>query len=772
MSLRVLIIVPDGDERTLLSEVSTSAGHGVTCVDDRDVSGGCLENTDLIFFDWSMAAEHIASLCNRTRKGELDLPHLIVLFEPSHVDTLVQATRAGVADSLSLPLTPRLVEAKLSLVDSQRKWRQSTAVELSTYRALVESPSISGWRYWRHSMITNQFVHVSRTRGRPSRYEPEQVQGERIGLFDLVAPTSQLVLETRIRHQIEQSKKDPTTPPAEVDIEWFNVDGSISWRRAFFHVVFDDAGQPIELRGINTDITDLMRAETKLRLSEQYYRSLFEYAHDAIIIFRPEGEVVVDVNQRACELYGLERGEFIGMSLETLTENVSQGKRQIDKTLEAGVVHGYHTVQRKKDGTKMLLDINASVVEHDGERAILSINRDITDQQVAMVEQRRRQEALQHAHKLEVIGRLAGGVAHDFNNLVMVITSCAQALEKELEPWPAVRREVDDLLMASRRAMDLVRQLLAFSRRREAQRRPIHVYEVTTGLSHLLRRSIDEDIELETTMRSSGGFVKVDQVQLEQVLVNLIVNARDAIDGAGHIDIEVDEVQLDETRDVASGRLEVGHYVTVVVRDDGVGMGAETLAHVFEPFFTTKPEEIGTGLGLYTIHSIVNSSGGALDIDTQPGHGTAVTVYLPSVSPDGQPEGPAELVATPLDEQTATVMIVEDDESLGRVIGRQLERHGYRVLRADDGQAALELLRRGAPEVVDVVLTDVVMPGMSGGELAKNLAAEFPLTKVIYMTGHTERADVAELGSGAATLVEKPFSTDSLLLLIAEVLGA
>jgi signal transduction histidine kinase len=382
---------------------------------------------------------------------------------------------------------------------------------------------------------------------------------------------------------------------------------------------------------------------------------------------------------------------------------------------------------------------------------------------------REHEERLRQAQKMEAIGRLAGGVAHDFNNLLTAIVGHGELLLRRLGEDP-LAHEVAEIHEAALRAASLTKQLLAFSRRQVLEPHVIDLNEVVGGVERMLRRLIGENIELALRPAAALGSVRADPGQIEQVVMNLVLNARDAMRAGGRITIETANADLAGGEPGGRAGLPAGRYVVVAVSDTGCGMDRETLSHLFEPYFTTKALGRGTGLGLATAYGIVRQSGGDIFVYSEPGRGTTVKVYLPRVDapPEPLPE-PASLVADARG-GTETVLLVEDEEAVRHLARAVLERSGYRVLEARDGAEALALAgAHGGP--VHLVLTDVVLPGMSGPEVAAGVAALRPGVRPLYMSGYTEGALLNQaMVNGEAPLLDKPFSPATLVRKVREVL--
>jgi len=393
---------------------------------------------------------------------------------------------------------------------------------------------------------------------------------------------------------------------------------------------------------------------------------------------------------------------------------------------------------------------------------VLGVSTDIT-------ERKRTEEQLFLSQKLEAVGQLAGGVAHDFNNILGAITGFGELAQRQLPAGHPVQGRLEQILRASHRAAEVTRQLLAFSRRQVMQPKVLDLGAVLAEVEKLLRRLIGEDIVLGVRSAPDLGHVKVDPTQLEQVILNLAVNARDAMPKGGTLTIETANVEHDEEyvrRHVVG---QPGRYVMLAVSDTGIGMDAATQARIFEPFFTTKPEGTGTGLGLATVYGIVKQSGGYIWVYSEPDHGTTFKVYLPRVdAPLSEVLVPAARAEAP--RGTDTILVVEDQEALREMIREVLEEQGYTVLEASAGEEALAVARehRGP---IHLLLTDVVMPRMSGRELAERLASVRPETRALYMSGYSNGtiSDRGMLAEGAA-LIEKPFTTESLARAVRETL--
>src|SRR5881397_1969037 len=418
-----------------------------------------------------------------------------------------------------------------------------------------------------------------------------------------------------------------------------------------------------------------------------------------------------------------------------------------------------------KTGPYRVAEFSASAQLRDGKLlGILGIGRDVTER--LGLEQQLRQ-----AQKMEAVGRLAGGVAHDFNNILTAITGHAELLLEDLGLHDPRRADVDEIRRSAERAAGLTRQLLAFSRQQVLQPKVVDVNALVLDMDKLLRRLIGEDVELATVLDPALGRVKADPGQLEQVIVNLAVNARDAMPDGGKLTLETRNIDLDSSYTLEHSLVKPGPYVQLTVSDSGIGMDEETQAHAFEPFFTTKPRGQGTGLGLAMVYGTVKQSGGFIWVYSEPGHGATFKIYLPRVdTPTEAATLPAPTVQPARGSET--VLLAEDEPAVRAIAQQALERHGYTVLAAPSGAAALALAAQHAA-TIDLLLTDVVMPGMSGRDLADRLTAQRPGIRVLYISGYTDNAIVRHgmLEPGLAYL-QKPFRPHALVRKVREVLDA
>ena len=439
--------------------------------------------------------------------------------------------------------------------------------------------------------------------------------------------------------------------------------------------------------------------------------------------------------------------------------------------LQGNSFTGRETVRLRKDGSRVDVSISTAALHDADGRAtgMVATYVDISGRKRAEEALRHSQEQLRQAQKMEAVGRLAGGVAHDFNNLLSAILSYSEMVLADLPEAHPSRDDIEQIRQAGMRAAELTHQLLAFSRRQLLQLRTINLNTVVRGVDRMLRRVIGEDIELRAELAPDLGFARADAGQLEQVLMNLAVNARDAMPTGGTLTLTTGNTEVREADRTGSPELPPGHYVTLSVSDTGVGMSREVQERMFEPFFTTKGPGHGTGLGLSTVYGIVVQSGGHVFATSEPGAGSTFTIYLPTQSPEAEPAVAPPAVPA-VRGGAETVLLVEDEDLVRQLTREILRRNGYRVLEACDGVAALVTLREHEGPI-NLLLTDVVMPRMSGHELVEQARPLRPDMRILYVSGYSEEA-IARQGqlTEGVELLAKPFTPGALTAKIRQLL--
>ncbi len=498
--------------------------------------------------------------------------------------------------------------------------------------------------------------------------------------------------------------------------------------------------------------------------SEAKFARAFNANPSGMAITTLEGRVV-DVNEAFLRTLGYTRDEAVGRTTVELGlwRSPDDRARAIQAAQTLGRVQTIEIEARTKESAKRTLLYSAELIELDGVPHVLVLTTDIT-------ERRQLEEQLRQAVKMEAVGRLAGGIAHDFNNLLTAIIGSADLLLEDLDPSSPARDDVTEIRRAGDRAAQLTHQLLAFSRRQPLTPRVIDVNALVAEMDRLLRRLIGEDIEFRTVLATDLGPVRADAGQLEQVIMNLAVNARDAMPRGGKLTIETANAELDEAYAREHVTVRPGSAVMIAVSDTGTGMDPQTLAHIFEPFFTTKEVGKGTGLGLATVYGIVKQSGGHVWVYSEPGRGTAFKIYLPRVTEAVEGVGAATAPTTL--QGNETILVVENEAPVRELTRRMLEAKGYTVLTAAAPADALALVERHAAPI-HLAVTDVVLPGMDGPELARRLEQAQPGLRVLFVSGYANEAIVHQgvLDPGVAYL-PKPFTADALARKVREVIDA
>ena len=512
-----------------------------------------------------------------------------------------------------------------------------------------------------------------------------------------------------------------------------------------------------------------------LTASEERFSAVAETAADAIISADHHGNIVY-FNPAAERIFGYAARDILGRPLtllmaERFREAHRQGMARLLATEEARVIGGTaEFVGLKKEGTEFPLELSLASWKVSGDTFFTGIIRDITARKQAEKALADREAQLRQAQKMESVGRLAGGVAHDFNNLLTVIIGTSELVLKELPADAPIRKSLDEVIKAGHRAESLTRQLLAFSRKQLMTPIVLNLNAVATNMESMLRRLIGEDIQLTLALHPAIHLVKADPGQIEQVVMNLAVNARDAMPNGGKLLIETSNVDLDRSSADPHRDVEPGPYALLAVSDTGHGMDATTIAHLFEPFFTTKEVGKGTGLGLATVYGIVKQTGGYVYAYSEPGLGACFKIYLPQAA-EALRAGRMPVPSTvPLSGGKETILLVEDEEQVRTIARVVLERQGYTVLEAENGTAALAMCERDTTRI-DLILTDVIMPGMNGRALTDRLVTDERTPKVLYMSGYTDEAIVHHgvLDPNTAFL-SKPFTTDGLVRKVRDVL--
>jgi PAS domain S-box-containing protein len=565
--------------------------------------------------------------------------------------------------------------------------------------------------------------------------------------------------ETASRFQESDRKALMSRRPIELVQFGPSHDGSQQWWTTLKFLIEQDDSPPL-IGGIAIDITPRMRAEQALRASEDRYRSLVELAGSVIVVANNEGRIT-EFNREAETFFGLSRAEALNRSYVECC--VSEPHRvavaaELARIRAGEALQGRESAFAQRDGTQKSFLWNATRLTDSSDESphLLVIGQDIS-------ELRRLEHQLLLAQRMEGIGRLAGGIAHDFNNLLTAILGHAEMAQDDVSPTDPARSNIAEITRAAQRAADLTRQLLAFARRQIIEPRIVDLNGLVLNVDRMLRRLLGEDVELVTVQDPELWRVRIDPGQFEQVLVNLAVNARDAMPTGGTLVVETRNIHLDEEFARQHTTVQAGPHVLLAVSDTGVGMDAEVLAHIFEPFFTTKEVGKGTGLGLATCYGIVKQNRGSIWVDSESAIGTTFRIYLPRAEATLPVTEPSEPRATEQPRGSETVLLVEDEVLVRNLAADALRRHGYQVLSASTGLEALDLAGQ-VLHPIDLLVTDVVMPQMGGEQLAVRMLSERPTLKVLFISGYTDMAALQHrtLVPGTA-LLQKPFTPGQLV---------
>jgi PAS domain S-box-containing protein len=652
---------------------------------------------------------------------------------------------------LALALTGLIVGA----VVSERK-RADEALEQSESN-LSRAQSVAHVGSWHANIATNELVWSD----------------EAYRLFELPpgTPVTRALVEQAIPSEdlaLFHDRWEAAMVTGLYDLEHrIHAGGSVKWVRARARIEYGADGQAVLAIGTFQDITQRKHAEEALRHAEEKYRALFEDAVVGMYQSTPEGRLLT-VNRALAHMFGYENpDEMLRLNPVMPREINGSGNRSTEfrQLLDsAGSVRDFEYQVRRPDATEFwILESARQVRASSGE--ILFIEGALHD----ISRRKLLEEQLRQALKMEAIGRLAGGVAHDFNNALAVMMGYSELAELNLHPDDPLHKNLGEIIKAGHRASSLTRQLLAFSRKQPFQPVVLDLNAIVLEMEKMLRRLIGEDINLKITRDARLKRIKADKGQIEQILMNLAVNSRDAMPEGGTLLIETSNVEIGEDDVRQHSSLKAGHYVMLRVTDNGCGMSNEVKAHIFEPFFTTKGPEKGTGLGLSTVYGIVKQSDGYLLVESEVGKGTSFKTYLPQV--EGTSVTPALVASIPaVAVGFETVLLVEDEESLRNLALGCLQTCGYKVLEAKDGRDALEVANRHRG-TIHLLLTDVIMPGISGRELADRLAQVRPEVKVLYMSGYTHDL-VTQRGilASGCELLQKPFAINALLNKVRDML--
>jgi two-component system cell cycle sensor histidine kinase/response regulator CckA len=764
------ILIVDDDESTCrtLALIFEKKGYEI---ETAGTGRGAIEKAQGRFFNVALLDVRLPDVEGVELLAPLKEMHsdmeLIVVTGHASLKTAVQALNEGASGYITKPLDMDEVLAKVRdvlekqrLVEAKRRAEAALWESEERFRRLAENAQDLIYRY--RFNPTPGFEYVSPAAAAITGYTPEEHYADPELGFKLVHPDDRALLEALTRGD--------TPPGMPLVFRWVRKDGTMVWIEQRNVLIYDEAGHLVAIEGIARDITARKRTDEEIHRLNQFLDSVIDNANVWLDVIDDKVNVVI-WNKAAEEISGYSREEVVGHNKiwewlypdeEYRNEVMAKAATIIGKSEEE---KGSETIIRRKDGQSRIVSWNSrSLVDEEGNPiGSIAIGHDITGR-------KHLEEQLLQSQKMEAVGRLAGGIAHDFNNLLTVIIGFTELLlYRHLDDLSPLRGPLEEVQKAGKWAASLTHQLLAFSRKQVLQPKVLDLNAVVADTEKMLRRLIGEDIDLVTVLDPELGPVKVDPGQLEQVIMNLAVNARDAMPQGGKLTIETANVELDEAYARRHTSVQPGPYVMLAVSDTGIGMGKETQSHLFEPFFTTK--EKGIGLGLPTIYGIVKQSGGHIWVYSEPGLGTTFKVYLPRVEEAVEPPQPGTASAASL-QGSETVLLVEDDGGVRMLVRDVLEISGYTVLEARHGEEALLICQQHSGPI-HLMVTDVVMPGMSGRELAERLSPLYPEMKVLYISGYTEKGIVHHgVLDPATAFLQKPFTPNALAHKVRQVLDA
>ncbi len=644
----------------------------------------------------------------------------------------------------------------LADITKQKQTEAELQKNHNRYETLLDAV---GGVVWEADAFPVKLTYISRQIEKLLGYPVERWLNDEEFWKTLIHPEDKWVIE----YSCEAIKKHR---PYEFECRVMAVDGREVWLRHTANFVFKE-GDVIKQRGLMIDITEQNRTANELKASKQLYQDLVENANDVIYSHDLNGRII-SLNDAGLRVLGYTHEDCLAMSMyQIIAPEYAEKAREMMARKIAGEKQTVYEIEiLRKDGQRVIVEVNTKLIYENGKPfAVQGIARDVTEKNLL-------QAQLHQAQKMETVGRLAGGIAHDFNNILTVILGKTElALMQLKESNGQLRDDVEEIKHSAERAANMTQQILAFSRKQVLQPRILNINETVSNMSKMLKRLIGEDIELETKLHNGVRSVKVDLSQVEQVIMNLVVNARDAMPKGGKLTIETANVVLDEMYARQHLNARPGHYVMLAVSDDGVGMSDKVLKRVFEPFFTTKEADKGTGLGLSTVYGIVKQSGGYVWVYSEEGIGSTFKIYLPMVDEPETALLPSETPSV-LVEGNETILLVEDDTAIREMVKEMLSIMGYTVLEASNGNRAIEI-SRNTTERIDLLITDVVMPGISGRQLAQQMSKLREDMKILYMTGYTDEAILRHgILEHGLRFVQKPFTFETLAFKVRELLDS
>ncbi len=689
---------------------------------------------------------------------DIDLP-TILISGPIGEEEAADALRAGANDFVNKGNLTRLVPAiarELQQVEARRHRREDVEALKQSSERLRLALDAGGMASWEWDIEVGWLAWSERLEALFG-LEPGEFGGTYEELIERVHPDDRELVGASIEEAMN------TDSPAVVyRAVW--PDKTVHWHERKSQLVLDAGGQFRGMAGVTFDVTDREVAAQSLRESEERFRLIAEHAHDLIALLDAEGRFVYTSPSWQPTL-GYPAGELLGTAIADLVDPEDVD----DETIWVpGMLR--ETRLRRADGSWVWVEGRRYVVEGRTGSHLALIARDISERKAAEAAKVALEGELRQAQKMEAVGQLAGGIAHDFSNLLTVISGYTQILLARPDHELQGSKEIIEISKAAEWAARLVRQLLAFSRKQVSEPRPLDLTDIVRETRSMLEPLIGSSIEFSTVLAQDLGSISADGGQIEQVIMNLVVNARDAMPDGGTLLLTTSNVTVAAAPAGSTQVVTAGDYVILTVADTGRGMDPSTAGRIFEPFFTTKARGAGTGLGLATVYGIVKQGGGEIEVDSEPGVGTAFRLYFPRIAAKPEPFKPQPLRDERLLNGTETILLVEDEETL-RAIGKEiLEAYGYTVLLAAEGGEALATMRDRA-EPVHLLMTDVLMPGMGGLELADKLSALQPGLRILYTSGYNDNGSGMKRIQGSRYL-QKPYGMQQLARTLRDLLDS
>ncbi len=703
---------------------------------------------------------HVSFIVPPQRRGEIDeIMRTVTRGESMEPYTTERINKAGAILQVSLTASPvfddqgQIVGASAIARDISAAIRAEEQLRESEkqYRLMFNSNPLPMWIFDRQSL---RFLAVNQAAVRQYGYSREEFF--RMTILDIRPPEDVPAVVQKVATPMVGMQEKEIWRHRKKDGSIIDVDVTACALKV---------PTPDSVLVLAHDVTERVENERKLRQSEERFSKAFRSSPFGITISSEAEGRYIDANPAFLQAMGYERDELVNHTSLELNVWCDPGERQLilERLNRSGADKGAEVRFRTKAGQIRRVEVTPERIRLGDESCILSTNHDVT-------EQRQLEQQFLQAQKMEAVGRLAGGIAHDFNNMLGVIIGYAELAQHQGPgEYARVQKYLEAIQKTGKSAATLVRQLLVFSSQQQQVKRVLNLNAVIENISNMLRHMIGEDITLNFRPMEPLGSVQVDLGQMEQVLMNLAVNARDAMPKGGELLIESFNVDLDEAYIGQQGPVKAGSYVMLAVSDSGVGMDQDTMRRIFEPFFTTKEPGKGTGLGLATVWGIVKQSGGYVSVYSEPGHGTTFKIYLPRVDQMAESLIPANVKVVPPSGHE-TVLVVEDDNELRALAVTVLQEKGYNVLSASNGAMALEFAQQ-FPGEISLLLTDVIMPGMSGPELVTEIQKRRPGMKALFMSGYAKNLIVEEgVLSKESAMLTKPFSSVELLMKVRSVL--